>query len=102
MLPAGTSNSGSLKNLNSLPRVNEMELISAVVCGRLDPSVMASAPGKCFRPLIFLMFFSYGIKWCYSFAPIIRYRINKLLYKVYFFLYAVPYIELAIRIRDSE
>lgn len=44
VLPAGTSNSGSLKNLNSLPRVNEMELISAVVCGRLDPSVMASAP----------------------------------------------------------
>lgn len=85
VLPAGTSNSGSLKKLNSLPKVNEMELISAVVCGRLDPSVMTSAPGNCFRPLIFQMYFSFGIKWCYSFDLSIRYRINKLLYKVFFF-----------------
>ncbi|XP_057809293.1 nibrin homolog isoform X2 [Salvia miltiorrhiza] len=45
VMPAGmTSSSGNFKRFNALPTVNEMELISAVVSGHLDPSVMASAP----------------------------------------------------------
>lgn len=50
VMPAGmTSTSGSFKKFSALPKINEMELISAVISGHLDPSVMASAPGKCFR-----------------------------------------------------
>ncbi|XP_042039442.1 nijmegen breakage syndrome 1 protein-like isoform X3 [Salvia splendens] len=45
VMPAGmTSSSGNFKKFSYLPTVNEMELISAVVSGHLDPSVMASAP----------------------------------------------------------
>ncbi|KAH6808015.1 hypothetical protein C2S51_029123 [Perilla frutescens var. frutescens] len=44
VLPDGTSSSGSFKKFNYVPKVKERELISAVVCGRLDPSIMASAP----------------------------------------------------------
>ncbi|KAK6127501.1 hypothetical protein DH2020_038745 [Rehmannia glutinosa] len=45
VMPGGlTSSTGSFNKFNSLPKVNEMELISAVVSGHLDPSVMASAP----------------------------------------------------------
>lgn len=54
VMPAGTtSSSGNFKKFSALPMVNEMELISAVVSGHLDPSVMASAPGKCFSLLIY-------------------------------------------------
>lgn len=49
VIPAGiTSNSGSFKKFGALPTVNEMELISAVVSGHLDPSIMASPPGNFF------------------------------------------------------
>lgn len=45
VMPAGSSsNTERSNNFNSLPKVKEMELISAVVCGHLDPSIMASAP----------------------------------------------------------
>lgn len=54
VMPAGmTSSSGNFKIFSYLPTVNEMELISAVISGHLDPSVMASAPGKCFSLLIY-------------------------------------------------
>ncbi|KAK4430500.1 Nijmegen breakage syndrome 1 protein [Sesamum alatum] len=45
VMPAGsTSSNGGVSKFNSLHTVKEMELISAVVSGHLDPSVMASAP----------------------------------------------------------
>ncbi|KAL1566714.1 Mre11 complex subunit Nbs1 [Salvia divinorum] len=45
VMPAGmTSSSGIFKKFSYLPTVNEMDMISAVVSGHLDPSVMASAP----------------------------------------------------------
>ncbi|KAL6588212.1 Mre11 complex subunit Nbs1 [Orobanche minor] len=45
VMPAGfTSSTGSLNKFSLLPKVNEMELISAVICGHLDPLVMTSAP----------------------------------------------------------
>ncbi|KAL0292311.1 UNVERIFIED_CONTAM: Nijmegen breakage syndrome 1 protein, partial [Sesamum radiatum] len=51
VLPAGsTSSNGGFSKFNSVHTVKEMELISAVVSGHLDPSVMASAPGKYFAP----------------------------------------------------
>lgn len=50
VMPAGmTSNNGSFKKFSALPKVNEMDMISAVISGHLDPSVMASPPGKCYR-----------------------------------------------------
>ncbi|KAK4409442.1 Nijmegen breakage syndrome 1 protein [Sesamum angolense] len=51
VMPAGsTSSNGGFSKFNSVRMVKEMELISAVVSGHLDPSVMASAPGKYFAP----------------------------------------------------
>ncbi|KAI3462253.1 hypothetical protein Pfo_018916 [Paulownia fortunei] len=45
VMPAGlTRSTENFNKFNSLPKVNEMELISAVVTGHLDPSIMASAP----------------------------------------------------------
>ncbi|XP_042040288.1 nijmegen breakage syndrome 1 protein-like [Salvia splendens] len=45
VVPVGmTSSCGNFKKFSYLPTVNEMELISAVVSGHLDLSVMASAP----------------------------------------------------------
>ncbi|KAL0381278.1 UNVERIFIED_CONTAM: Nijmegen breakage syndrome 1 protein [Sesamum angustifolium] len=45
VMPAGsTSSNGGFSKFNSVRMVKEMELISAVVSGHLDPSVMASAP----------------------------------------------------------
>ncbi|KAL3622978.1 Mre11 complex subunit Nbs1 [Castilleja foliolosa] len=45
VMPAGlTSNTGIFNKFSLLPKVNEMELISAVISGHLNPSVIASAP----------------------------------------------------------
>ncbi|PIN15672.1 hypothetical protein CDL12_11682 [Handroanthus impetiginosus] len=45
VIPAGsTSSTDSFNKINSRPKVNEMDLISAVVSGHLDPSIMASVP----------------------------------------------------------
>ncbi|XP_011096908.1 nijmegen breakage syndrome 1 protein isoform X2 [Sesamum indicum] len=45
VMPAGsTSSNRGFTKFNSMRTVKEMELISAVVSGNLDPSVMASAP----------------------------------------------------------
>lgn len=52
VVPSGsTSCSGSFKKYISLPKLNEMELVTALISGQLDPSVMKSAPGKSFTPL---------------------------------------------------
>ncbi|KAL6521436.1 Mre11 complex subunit Nbs1 [Orobanche gracilis] len=45
VMPAGlTSSTGISNKFSLLPKVNEMELISAVICGHLDPLLMTSAP----------------------------------------------------------
>ncbi|KAL8532238.1 hypothetical protein ACS0TY_008733 [Phlomoides rotata] len=45
VVPAGlTSSSGSFKKYISLPKLNEMELVAAVVSGHLDPLIVKSAP----------------------------------------------------------
>ncbi|EYU37184.1 hypothetical protein MIMGU_mgv1a0222542mg, partial [Erythranthe guttata] len=43
-MPTGLTRSTRILNkFNSLPKVNETDIISAVVSGHLDPSIMASS-----------------------------------------------------------
>ncbi|KAL3527368.1 hypothetical protein ACH5RR_012024 [Cinchona calisaya] len=45
VIPAGSTTSSNYpQNIRSLPSVNEMDLISAVLSGHLDPSVIVSPP----------------------------------------------------------
>ncbi|KAL9152268.1 hypothetical protein ABFS82_11G110400 [Erythranthe guttata] len=45
VMPAGLTRSTRILNkFNSLPKVNETDIISAVCSGHLDPSIMASSP----------------------------------------------------------
>ncbi|XP_012837779.1 PREDICTED: nijmegen breakage syndrome 1 protein-like [Erythranthe guttata] len=48
VMPTGLTRSTRILNkFNSLPKVNETDIISAVVSGHLDPSIMASSSGNC-------------------------------------------------------
>lgn len=82
VMPAGlTSSSRSFSKFISLPKVNEMELISAILSGHLDPSIMASAPGNLFAPIVvyvklFLFIVRSSIILYHCRAPM-RYRIDK-------------------------
>ena len=44
------------RNLSSLSRVKEMDLICAAFSGHLDPSTIVAAPGKNFILLFFWIF----------------------------------------------
>lgn len=47
VVPTGLpSSTECCRKFSSLPKVNEMDLISAVLSGHLDDSIIVSAPGK--------------------------------------------------------
>lgn len=47
VIPSGsTTSSNCSQNIRSLPSVNEMDLISAVLSGYLDPSIILAPPGE--------------------------------------------------------